>query len=169
MKRSRKTIEQLEELVLKRNVDVTMQHTNGHALDTYHASNPRENDRNAKSMSPGTTRATQGDHRWHKVPRLPRKNTPRVTTEGMRHIRGNASTSHLREISASQTRGFPPSTPVILVCFSSRSRPRSFNLIQVDVVKRGVSRWTLDQKVSQHKQNHPKTHLFFLEWKYRLP
>ena len=43
----------------------------------------------------------------------------------------------------------------ILVCFSSHSRPRSFKLIQVDVVERGVSRWTLDQKASQHKQNHP--------------
>ena len=85
MKRSRKTIEQLEELVLKRNVDVTMQHTNGHALDTYRASNPRENDSNAKSMSPGTTRATQGDHRWHKLPRLPRKN------HTSRRNRGHAS------------------------------------------------------------------------------
>jgi len=36
----------------------------------------------------------------------------------------------------------------ILVCFSSHSRPRSFKLIQVDVVERGVSRWTLDQKWS---------------------
>ena len=44
-----------------------------------------ENHRNAKSMSPGPTRATQGDHRWHKVPRLPRNTPPRVTTEGPRH------------------------------------------------------------------------------------
>jgi len=27
--------------------------------------------------------------------------------------------------------------------------------MQVDVVEHGVSRWTLDQKASQHKQNHP--------------
>jgi hypothetical protein len=37
----------------------------------------------------------------------PRKNTPRVTTEGTRHIRGNASASYPRENSASQPRGFP--------------------------------------------------------------
>ena len=66
-----------------------------------------ENHRNAKSMSPGPTRATQGDHRWHKVPRLPRKTPPRVTTEGPRHSWGNASASQMRKISASQTRSFP--------------------------------------------------------------
>ena len=69
----------------KRNVDVTMHHTNGHALDTHRASNPRENYRNATSMSPCTTRATQADHRWHQVPRLPRKKNT------SRHNRGHAS------------------------------------------------------------------------------
>ena len=87
--KKQKNNKQLEELVLKRNLDVTMQHTNGHALDTYRASNPRENDRNAKSMSPGTTRATQGDHRWHKVPchaktHLASQPRARVTSEETR-------------------------------------------------------------------------------------
>ena len=80
----------------KRNVDVTMHHTNGHALDTHRASNPRENYRNATSMSPCTTRATQGDHRWHQVPRLHAKThlasqpRARVISEETRprHIRG---------------------------------------------------------------------------------
>ena len=80
--------------------------THTHTPHTHNASNPRENYRNATSISPCTTRATQGDHRWHQVPCLPRKNTPRVTTEGTRHIRGNASASYPREISVSQPRGF---------------------------------------------------------------
>ena len=45
-----------------------------------------------------------------------------------------------------------PSIFVILVCFSSPSRPGSLNLMQVDVVEHGVSRWTLDLQTLQQQQ-----------------